>query len=194
MIRLSFGCILVAGAMLSSTLAAAQEVAGDQLVRQQFEIAGVAAPACLIGVGAAGDVANASFVTDGASGGTVSFTALVDPDTAQANAASAAIVLPVICNSAHNVSVTSANGGLQRVGGARASLGDFEQFIAYRVGYSWVGQDVAGASYDAAGLSLSVPSPGQGDFTVAINLDQTEAPLVAGNYEDILLIEISAAN
>lgn len=194
MTRLTLCCALAATFALPLAPAQAQQILTDQFSSLQFEIAGEAEPACLVGTGTAGDIANASFVSDGSSGGTISFTALADPETAQGNAATASIVLPVICNAAHNVSVSSANGGLQRIGGGRASLGGFSQFLPYRVDYNWVGQDVSGTSDNAAGLSLAVPSPGQGDFSVAIKLDPTDAPLVAGSYEDVLLIEISAAN
>lgn len=179
---------------LHAVAAQAQDAEGDQFGRAEFEIAGVAQPACLVGQASAQDIANASFAADGVSGGTLSITALSDPDTAQGNAASAVVTVPVICNAAHKVTIGSGNGGLLRDGGTRTALGGFEQFLPYQVNYNWAGQDVAGTSDAASGLDLSVPSPGRGDLTVSISLDATDAPLVAGSYEDVLLIEVSAAN
>jgi hypothetical protein len=188
--------ILPAFALLASP-AAAQDASGlniDSTGRQQFEIAALAPPACLVGSGTSTGGSNAAFQADGATGGIVQITALADPDTAQGNAAEMQVIVPVICNSAHAITVSSANGGLLRSGGARASLGGFLQFLPYRVDYTWAGQDVSGASDTAAALGLQVPSPGQGDLQVAISLAATDTPLVAGSYEDTLLIEITAAN
>lgn len=189
----SFGTLAVLLA-LQAGAAQAQDADIDQFGRAEFEIAGVAQPACLVGQAIAQQIANASFAADGVSGGTLSITALSDPETAQGNPASAVVAVPVICNAAHKVTVGSGNGGLLRVGGSRSALGGFEQFLPYNVNYSWAGEQVAGTSDAPAGLDLSVPSPGRGDLTVSIALDATEAPLVAGSYEDVLLIEVSAAN
>lgn len=184
----------VALAAMQSAGLQAQDANGDQFGRAEFEIAGVAPPVCLVGQAAAQQVANVSFAADGVSGGTLNIVALSDPETAQGNAASAEVTVPVICNAAHNVTIGSGNGGLLRVGGTRAALDGFAQFLPYDVNFNWAGQDIAGTSDATAALDLAVASPGRGNLTVSIELDPTQAPLVAGNYEDVLLIEVSAAN
>ena len=182
---------------LAAAPAGAQEAPGagiDTAGRQQFEIAGLASPACAIGSGTSVGGTNAAFQPDGATGGTVQITMLADPDTALGNAAEVRVVVPVICNSAHAIGVTSTNGGLLRDGGSRSPLGGFLQFLPYQVAYAWAGQDVAGRSDDPAALDLEVAAPGRGNLEVAISLAPTEAPLVAGNYDDTLLIAITAAD
>jgi|GEM_PF-608161 len=169
-------------------------VAFDASGRQRFEVVGASAPACLVSGGASGQGTNATFIEEGSTGGTVQITALADPDSAEGNPVQMQVVLPVICNSAHEIVIRSANGGLLRSGGSRAALGGFVQFVPYRVTYDWAGQSVAGTSDQSGGLDLQVPSPGQGDLTVAITVDGTSEPLVAGSYEDSLQIEITAAN
>ena len=187
-------CLATLLAALALPLAAQAQTSPDNAAgRTQFEIAGVAQPLCLVGQPVATSVANARFSADGVSGGTLDIVALSDPETARGNAAAATIVVPVTCNAAHDLAIGSSNGGLMRIGGGRAQIDGFDQFIPYAVQYGWAGRDMAGTSDNTAPLALSVPHAGKGDLAVAITLDGTSAPLVAGNYEDVLLIEIAAA-
>lgn len=162
--------------------------------RQQIEVAATAAPACSISTGNAVGSQNASFQSAGTSGGTVAITAFADPETAQANPASVQVEIPVICNSAHAVSIRSANGGMLRTGGTTTAMGGFIQFLPYAVQLDWVGQSLSGQSDNQGALSMRVPNPGQGLLTVDIAIAPGQAPLVAGAYADTLQIEITAAN
>ena len=162
--------------------------------RQQLEVVATAAPACNVSSGTATGSSNASFRSDGTSGGTVSITALADPDTAQANPVSVQVEIPVICNSAHEVTVRSANGGMLRSGGANVDVGGFIQFLPYAVQLDWVGQSLSGQSDDAGLLTMVVPNAGEGLLLVDIDIAASEAPLIAGAYEDTIQIEITAAN
>nr|WP_137677386.1 hypothetical protein [Parerythrobacter lutipelagi] len=166
----------------------------DTSGRQQFEIVAAAAPACNVSPGAAASVENASFQDSGTSGGTVSITALADPETAEANPVSVQVEIPVVCNSAHDITVRSANGGLLRDGGTRAAMGGFVQFLPYAVRVDWVGQSQTGQSDELEALTMNVPNAGEGMLSVDIALGATGAVLVAGSYEDTLRIEITAAD
>lgn len=163
--------------------------------RQQLEVIATAEPACNVASGsAAGSADNASFQPSGTSGGTVSITTFADPQTAQANPVSVEVEIPVICNSAHEVTIRSANGGMLRSGGTRTDLGGFIQFLPYAVQLDWVGQTLSGQSDAQAPINLLVPNAGQGLLTVDIAIQASQAPLVAGAYADTLQIEITAAN
>lgn len=161
---------------------------------QRFEVAATAAPACNIAPGSAAGSSNASFQSSGSSGGTVAITTFADPQSSQANPASVRVEIPVVCNSAHAVTLRSANGGMLRSGGSQQALAGFIQFLPYAVALDWVGQRLAGTSDAAGPLVLAVPDAGQGLLTVDIAITGSQAPMVAGAYADTLQIEITAAN
>jgi hypothetical protein len=124
----------------------------------------------------------------------VAITTFADPQTAQANPASVRVEIPVVCNSAHAVTLRSANGGMLRSGGSQEDVAGFIQFLPYSVELDWVGQRLTGASDAAGSLVLAVPNAGQGLLTVDIAIIGSQAPMVAGAYVDVLQIEITAAN
>lgn len=161
---------------------------------QRFEVVATAAPACNIAPGNAAGSSNASFQSSGSSGGTVAITAFADPQTAQANPATVRVEIPVVCNSAHAVTLRSANGGMLRSGGSQERVAGFIQFLPYAVELDWVGQRLTGASDAAGPLVLAVPDAGQGLMTLDIAIARSQAPMVAGAYADTLQIEITAAN
>lgn len=166
----------------------------EPAARQRFEVVATAAPACNIEAGSAAASSNASFQSSGASGGTVAITAFADPQTAQANPASVQVEIPVICNSAHAVSIRSANGGMLRTGGTTGDVGGFIQFLPYAVELDWTGQRLGGQSNAAGPLAIAVPHAGEGMLRVDIAIPASQSPLVAGAYADTLQIEITAAN
>ncbi|WP_271439475.1 hypothetical protein [Pontixanthobacter luteolus] len=189
------------GAALSAIAAAgpapAQDFSGsgfDATGRQQLEVVAVGQPVCNVSPGSASALSNATFTSEGASGGTVSITNLSNPQTALAQPVNVQVEVPVICNSAHEITVRSANGGLQRAGGTRDAVGGFVQFLPYQVRFDWAGQVLSGQSDDGAELAMSIPNAGEGALLVDVALDGSDAPLVAGAYEDTLQIEITAAN
>jgi len=166
----------------------------EPVARQKFEVVATAEPACNIEAGSAAGSRNASFQSSGISGGTVAITTFADPQTAQANPVSVQVEIPVICNSAHEVSIRSTNGGMLRSGGTTGDVGGFIQFLPYAVQLDWVGQTLSGQSDVQQPLTLAVPNAGQGLLTVDVSLPASQAPLVAGAYTDTLQIEITAAN
>ena len=101
-------------ALIAGSPVAAQT--GDT-ARGRIEIAGRTPPACLIRTARAGNALNASFVSAGPSSGEIRIAELVDPQTAEPRAAEMVIELPVMCNAAHRLTLTSTNGGLLREGG-----------------------------------------------------------------------------
>lgn len=196
---LRFLSLAASGCVLALTLPAALQAQDratgtEPAARQRFEVVATAAPACNIAPGSAAGSNNASFQSSGSSGGTVAITSFADPRTAQANPASVRLEIPVVCNSAHAVSLRSANGGMLRSGGTAAAVGGFIAFLPYAVELDWVGQRLTGASDVAQPLALAVPNAGQGLLTVDIAIAGSEAPMVAGAYADTLQIEITAAN
>ncbi|WP_324075408.1 MAG: hypothetical protein RSE14_01175 [Erythrobacter sp.] len=188
------GCMIAA--MLPAALHAQDRANGtfEPAARQRIEVVATAAPACNIAPGSVAGSDNASFQSSGTSGGTVAITRFADPQTARANPASVQVEIPVVCNSAHAVSLRSANGGMLRSGGAPGTVAGFIQFLPYTVALDWVGQTLTGTSDLSEPLLLGVPNAGQGLLRVDIAIAGSDAPMVAGAYADTLQIEITAAN
>jgi hypothetical protein len=174
--------------------AAAQEVDRGE---QRLEIIGTAPSACILRapVGAAG--VNATFEAQTANSGAIRILALVNPTTAQPQAASIALQFPVICNSAHRLIARSGNGGLLRERGNarnRQSNTGFAEFLAYQVGMSWNGSTVTQASDAAGALQLNSANGAAGEVALTVTVPAGGGPLIAGRYADVLVIEFQAAN
>jgi hypothetical protein len=163
---------------------------------QQLDIAGIANPACLMRGPAATGGVNASFQNISASSGEIRIVELVNPQTAQPRATSINIAMPVICNSAHRLSIISRNGGLKRVSAneRNQSGGGFADFLSYSLNAAWAGQSLSQSSDVSGGLNINAANAGAGNMTIGFAVKAGTTPLVAGVYTDSLTIEFRAAN
>lgn len=163
---------------------------------QMLELAGESRPACVFNTPTAVNPTNAVFNVTGASSAQVTITQLVDNLNAQSLASSIELNLPVICNASHRVLVRSANGGLLRAGaapGASASDGGFAEFLAYDVALNWSGQRLQQSSRTGE-TALDSSQPAAGDMQIRIATPGGTGPLVAGQYNDSIVIEFQVAN
>lgn len=181
----------LAAILLAATPAAAAAQLGEEPVDGRLELVGVAPSTCLIHGPQAANSVNASFSEQGSSAGQVQITELVDPATALPRAASMDLALPVICNGPHRVVLRSANGGLRRTG-APVPGGPFAEFLAYQVSSAWGGQE--GTLGGGGPLIIDSATARAGSLRISINLAAGGQPLVAGNYEDQIVVELQAAN
>ena len=163
----------------------------------RLELAGQAPPACVLRAPTSSSGANATFSATGAATGEIRISELVDPQTAQPRAASINLVLPVICNSAHRLTITSGNGGMLRDGGNarnRQQSGGFGDFLGYQLSTAWAGRTVTTLTTTAPGLALDIPDGGAGDMSVTIAIPAGGGALVAGRYADSVIINFQAAS
>lgn len=188
--------ILVIAAAFSGAPASAQEV---QASSQQLRLAGTASAACVLSAPVVDAASNASFAVTGASSAQIAITQLVDTQTAISLASAIELSLPVTCNASNTVTVRTTNGGLRRVGsaaspgGGPATPGGFSEFLGYRLGLDWAGQSLDQAS-TAGGATIASPRPGRGNMVLRVATAAGSGPLVAGRYDDAIVIEIHAAN
>jgi hypothetical protein len=189
MIRLS----LVAFALFASAPALAQST---DTGLQSLDIAAIANPACLMRGPSATAGVNARFQTVSASTGEIQIVELVNPQTAQPRATSISIAMPVICNSAHRLSIVSRNGGLKRVSAneRNQSGGGFADFLPYALNANWAGQSLSQSSEVRSGININAANAGAGNMTIGFSVSAGNTPLVAGAYTDSLTIEFRAAN
>ena len=183
--------------VIIAVLAAAPAVAQrTDTAPRPIQIAATAPAACVIRGAAAGAGVNATFVSTGPNSANVQIVQLVDPSTALPRASSLTVQLPVLCNSAHTLTVRSGQGGLLRAGGNQrnTSPGGFGEFLPYRLSASWAGQTTTAASNAAGPLIIRASDGGAGTAEVGFQILAGGAPLVAGAYSDAIVVEFAVAN
>lgn len=165
---------------------------------QMLELAGESRAACVFSTPTALNPTNAVFNVTGASSAQVTITQLVDNLNAQSLASSIELNLPVICNASHRVLLRSANGGLLRAGAApgatrNAGATGFAEFLAYDVALDWSGQQLQRSSRTGS-ATLNSNQPAAGDMRIRIATPAGTGPLIAGQYNDSIVIEFQVAN
>jgi hypothetical protein len=182
-----------AAALIALSGAAAAQTPSEGQGR--IEIVGQAPNACVIrGQGNATTV-NATYASNSLSSGQLRIVEMVDSTTALGRAASLDLALDVVCNSPHRLTLRSTNGGLLRRGapaGAPAS-GSFAQFVPYRFSANWLGRDISSQSDSRGVMMLEAAAAGAGQYSLGIQVPGGE-PLVAGTYEDTVVLEFSAVD
>jgi hypothetical protein len=182
--------VLLLAAALVAFPAQAQQV---DTASNRLELLGDAPAACVLNTPSAGNGSNASFTSTSATSARINITQLVDSTNANSLPSSIELNLPVVCNSAHRVIVRSTNGGLSRLGGNQRGSGPFSEFLAYSFGIGWAGQQIDRGS-DTGQVVLDATQPAKGEVRLRIATPAGSGPLVAGQYNDAIVIEFQAAN
>jgi len=160
----------------------------------RLDIVGEAPNACVISSAGSAAGANAVFRSLAAGAAEIRITEIIDPQTSTARPSSINVLLPIICNSAHRLVLSSGNGGLLRDGGStQPGPGGFREFVPYQVSAVWSGQSVTSAS-DQGPVVINVLDGAAGDASVTIDVPGGGAPLVAGGYSDAVVIELRVEN
>lgn len=181
---------LIAAAFLLGASSASAERLNP---RQEVTVAGSAQPACVIKAPAQARGTNVSFAATGANAGEIRISQLVDPSTAQVREAQVALLLPIVCNSAHRFLLKSSNGGLQR-DGATAANNNFRARVPYEVSAMWQGRQLRQTTDAAGDFAIDVPGSGAGDLALTINIQPGGQPLVAGSYSDTITVQLQVAS
>lgn len=162
---------------------------------QRLELVAQAPAACVLDTASVIASDNAAFTAAGVSGGQIAIQQLVDANTAASLASSVRLDLPLVCNASHRVVLRSANGGLLRAGSmaTAANAGGFSEFLPYRLSLGWAGQELdRGSDQGEATINADRPAVGSVDLRVATLPGQ--GPLVAGQYNDTIVVEFQPAN
>ena len=181
--------LIAAIALLGPAAAAAQIVEPSQ---GRLEILGTSRPACVMGSATSAAGRNMTFQPLTTVSGQVNITEFVDSN-AVPRGGSIEVILPLVCNAAHRVTVRSANGGLRRAG-PPAPPSPFAEFVPYRVDTVWGSQQTGFTTNQGGPLVISAAEARSGQLSIAINVPQGGPPLVAGRYGDQIVLEVEAAN
>ena len=184
---------VIAAALLAPMLATAQTT---EVGRARLDLAGQAPSVCVISGPTAVSGANATFSPDGAQQGQITITELADPQTAVPQAASINLALPVICNAAHSVVISTTNGGLARAGAAagNAEVNGFRQFVPYQLSVSWAGQSANATSQAGPTITIKSNDGAAGQLSLVVKVPGGGAPLVAGAYGDQVVVQLQVAS
>ncbi len=186
--------LMAAGTALFATAAAhAQEL---NVASGQVEILGDAPAACVLGQPSVSNAVNASFSQSGLASGTVNIAEFVNLQTAETQASSIELVFPIVCNASHSVTLHSENGGMLRLGAAPAAAEGggqgFGEFVTYQLRMDWAGQQ-RDQSSDLGDALISAAEPRKGDLSLQVSTPAGAGPLVAGQYNDEIVIEFQLA-
>lgn len=181
---------LVAAACLGlPALASAQTVDPSQ---GRLEILGTAPSACVMRAPGSPVGTNASFDLTGSSSGRIRILEMINPASATARGATMDLTLPVICNGPHQVSVQSRGGMLRQ--GDRVTNDAFADRVNYSLTADWGGQQARFTTGESDALAIDVASGRAGLLRLSIAIPAGGRPLVAGRYEDQIILEMRAAN
>lgn len=168
-----------------------------QVGQGRLDLSGVAPSACVISPPTSTSGVNSSFLLIGPQAAQINITQLVDQTTAEPMSATINLALPIICNTAHTLTVTTANGGLARIGGnarnANVTNG-FRELLPYQVNAVWAGHSVNGGSQTLTPVSIAVADGAAGQLSLTIAVPAGGAPLVAGNYADSIVVQLQVAS
>jgi hypothetical protein len=174
--------------------AAGQDLANDT---EAVRVFAAAPPSCVVSAAPTSSAAlNAVFTPDGTGGGAIAISQRVDPQTAEPRASRIDLALPVVCNAAHRLLVTSDRGGLLRAGGQvanRLAPDSFGDPLPYTIGGEWGGQALEGSSDRAGAIETAQPAR-NGELRLSIATADGGGLLTAGNYSDTVTIQFEPAS
>lgn len=186
--------LIVAPLAALAMLPAAAQAQDLTRAAQQLVMSGNAPVACVINAPRAASQTNATFAETGTASGRINITQFVDPESAEPRASSIELNVPVLCNTAHRMRVSSTNGGLLRGGAAGAGTsGGFSEFVGYTIGIDWQGQTTQFTTTSNNAI-IDSDRPGRGDATIRIATPAGGTPLIAGQYRDVIVVEVEPSN
>lgn len=118
---------------------------------------------------------------------------VADPSTVRARAVQFSLTLQATCSFEHSLSVRSQNGGLTHE--TETAANGFTDRIDFYLGVGWAAREnsfVTNGALDHA-LRIDVAGANSGDLELSFSTILGEAPLLAGNFSDIIIIEMGGA-
>jgi hypothetical protein len=184
--------IMLAPLLGMASAAGAQD---GQSANEAVRVFAEAQPGCVVRDVAAVNTANATFVSNGSAGGTITISQLVDPQTAEPRASTIDLSLPVVCNAAHRLVISSTQGGLLRQGGQRGNVltpNNFADLLPYSIRVDWGELQLAATSTETASLAVDDEAR-QGELRLRVSTNPGGGALTAGRYDDTITIRFEPA-
>ena len=162
---------------------------------RRINLAGTAPAACVIAQPSPSRTLRATYSAAGTGSGQITINQLVDSQTATSLESAVQLELPVTCNSAHQVSVRSANGAMVRTGGAAspAPSAAFSEALDYQLAVDWNG-NVNSISSNQGPILMESTQPAKGYLLLNFSTSAGKGPFVAGQYTDAIIVEFIPSN
>jgi hypothetical protein len=103
------------------------------------------------------------------------------------------LMVPIVCNGPHRVTLRSGNGGMRREGPPVNGSG-FASLLPYSMSILWGSDQSAFSTGNGGALVLEAPEARAGQLSLQIAVARGDQPLVAGTYTDQVILEFQAAN
>lgn len=186
--------------LIAAAAGAAQAQATSAPDVRNFTAVGTVPEVCTIGQATAnvGRLVNIRSLT----GTLLQIDRLTDPTTLSTSPAAADVTFQAFCNYPHRLVVQSQNNGLWResVGAGVATPQGFADAVPYTLGVVW-GDISQTYQVDAAGRRMrdfqsNLGKPVSGDLLLHLEIQpgaanlRTQAPLLAGSYQDTILLTV----
>jgi hypothetical protein len=185
-------CSVVLVACLSQP-AQAQVQAFNNTGQGSGVVGGQAPAVCKIDAPRTVSALNAVFQPGAESSGQVTINQLVDPVTGVARPSRIALDFPAVCNHTHTLVVRSLQGGLSRVEGPAGE--GFASRVDYVLSARWAGGDrLATTNGQPRTLTIPVAEGAAGTIELSFAAPGGGPSLVAGNYQDQVVVEFTAAS
>ena len=188
--------ILVALLTVPASALAQNAATGDLAAgAEELTYEGQARPACVLASVSPITLTNASLTARDANSATVVITpaAFVDPATGVPNPIVVEVSLPITCNTAHIVDVSSTKGGLANEVAALENR-QFRSLLPLDVALVWSGQATRFNTADALMARLTIAGAATGTAIIRISAPGGGLPLTAGRYSDSIVIQVAAAS
>lgn len=184
--------------LLSATPAVAQQSIagpGSDSAASEVVFEGTARPGCLLAPVTSVAMTNASLTARDSSSASIVISpgSFVDPRTGVPNPVTMELALPVTCNTAHSIEVTSTRGGLTNEGIVVAD-GQFRSIVPLDVALGWSGTTSRFNTSETRTTLLSVGNAATGLATITISTPGGGVPLTAGNYSDIIVVKVTTTS
>jgi hypothetical protein len=188
---------LLAAALIALACGAGAPASAQQ--QHSVTLTGTAGLRCTLDQPELASTASTNF--DAPAGNLFGITELGDPGTLTTKAASITLSMDAMCNSVHRVIIASDGNGLWRAGPATPAAG-FASAIPYRANLVWADEQHAlNAQANQRRLlenQILVGHPNTGEMLLEFEIDAgatnagTGAPLLAGEYSDVLRVTVEA--
>jgi hypothetical protein len=142
---------------------------------------------------------NMALASAGEAAATITITDMIDNATARLKPALIGLAFRAVCNVPHTLTLTSAHGALVSANQASHLQGGFLDRVRYRATAHWGGQEVALAvagGTSEQSVTQTIAGAQAGDISIEIQIDESAndptLPVLAGTYEDVLTVFLSA--
>jgi hypothetical protein len=186
-----FSAFIVATLVISAPVVAVAQELDLATGQTQTQFIGRAPLACLLSTPTGTQITGATFTTSGTTAQlTFAADTLIDPQSALARAFSMSLTVPVLCNSAHTVTVSSVRGGMVPTTSI-ANVAGFSGRIDLAIGATWAGSTVQ-ANTNGNPLTLTINASDAASGNVEVNLRGIAGtdPMIAGRYNDAIIIAL----